>query len=262
MKLDWITVAAQIVNFLILVWLLRRFLYDPVIRAMERREERIAARLQEAEDKKVEAEKEAKAFRDKQVDLERQSEEVLVQARKEAEEERRCLERAAREETDQQRREWMKLLEDHKNIFVKDLRRRSMEHFYALARQALAELADTELDGRMATVFTDRLHKLDRETQDKLQEGCRRAGGVVTVSSGFELAPEVRRRITRAVHEHILEGAEVTYEKKEEIACGIELKAGSQVISWNLDSYFDQLEQAISEEISTEAAPAVGDTGA
>ena len=35
---DWFTVIAQIINFLILVALLKRFLYGPIIRAMERRE--------------------------------------------------------------------------------------------------------------------------------------------------------------------------------------------------------------------------------
>jgi F-type H+-transporting ATPase subunit b len=49
MQIDWLTVIAQIVNFLILVWLLKRFLYHPVITAMDRREQRIAERLQLAE---------------------------------------------------------------------------------------------------------------------------------------------------------------------------------------------------------------------
>ena len=44
MQIDWITVAAQIVNFLILVWLLQHFLYGPITRAMQRREQRIAER--------------------------------------------------------------------------------------------------------------------------------------------------------------------------------------------------------------------------
>ena len=48
MQIDWFTVVAQIVNFLILVWLLKKFLYGPIIRAMDDRERRIASRLEEA----------------------------------------------------------------------------------------------------------------------------------------------------------------------------------------------------------------------
>ncbi len=49
MAIDWITVSAQIVNFLILVWLLKHFLYQPIIRAMDRREQRVSERLNEAQ---------------------------------------------------------------------------------------------------------------------------------------------------------------------------------------------------------------------
>ena len=45
MAIDWVTVSAQIVNFLLLVWLLKRFLYQPVLSAMDRREQDIAERL-------------------------------------------------------------------------------------------------------------------------------------------------------------------------------------------------------------------------
>ncbi|NLX99005.1 MAG: hypothetical protein GXY83_22905 [Rhodopirellula sp.] len=37
MPIDWFTVAAQVVNFLILVWLLKRFLYKPILHAIARK---------------------------------------------------------------------------------------------------------------------------------------------------------------------------------------------------------------------------------
>ena len=58
MLINWFTVAAQIVNFLILVALLKRFLYGPIVRAMAAREERIAAEMAEAPQKRQEAEQE------------------------------------------------------------------------------------------------------------------------------------------------------------------------------------------------------------
>ena len=42
MLIDWFTVAAQALNFLILVWLMKRFLYKPILHAIDAREERIA----------------------------------------------------------------------------------------------------------------------------------------------------------------------------------------------------------------------------
>jgi len=48
MEINWFTVIAQIVNFLILVWLLKRFLYKPVLKAIAEREQKIASRLDAA----------------------------------------------------------------------------------------------------------------------------------------------------------------------------------------------------------------------
>jgi len=49
MLIDWFTVGAQIVNFLILVWLLKHFLYKPILDAIDAREKKIAAELADAE---------------------------------------------------------------------------------------------------------------------------------------------------------------------------------------------------------------------
>jgi F-type H+-transporting ATPase subunit b len=48
MLIDWFTVGAQVLNFLILVWLMKRFLYQPILDAIDAREQRIAAELANA----------------------------------------------------------------------------------------------------------------------------------------------------------------------------------------------------------------------
>ena len=52
MQIDWFTFSAQIINFLVLVWLLKKFLYKPVLAAMEKRKAALVARHQEAEEQK------------------------------------------------------------------------------------------------------------------------------------------------------------------------------------------------------------------
>ena len=57
MLIDWFTVGAQALNFLILVWLMKRFLFKPVLDAIDAREKRIAAAIADADQKKAEATK-------------------------------------------------------------------------------------------------------------------------------------------------------------------------------------------------------------
>jgi F-type H+-transporting ATPase subunit b len=69
MKINWFTVIAQIINFFVLVWLLRRFLYKPVLKAIDERENKIASELKDAKAKETEAKKEQAEFLGKMKNL-------------------------------------------------------------------------------------------------------------------------------------------------------------------------------------------------
>ena len=77
MLLDWFTVAAQIANFAILVWLLKRFLYRPVLDAMAAREKRVRETVAAADRQKAAAEEEANRLREQQDAFARQKEDLL-----------------------------------------------------------------------------------------------------------------------------------------------------------------------------------------
>ncbi|MEQ8493043.1 MAG: F0F1 ATP synthase subunit B, partial [Gammaproteobacteria bacterium] len=62
MLIDWFTVAAQAINFLVLVWLLKRYLYRPILAAVDAREARVMARLTEAQLREREAADAAEAL--------------------------------------------------------------------------------------------------------------------------------------------------------------------------------------------------------
>lgn len=250
MQIDWLTVTAQIANFLVLVWLLQRFLYGPITRAMERRERRIRDRLDEAARKKSEAEDEALAYREKQEELAQRRDRLLAEAREAAQEERRSLEREAREDIEARKRAWLRQLEAQHDDFLRELRRRSSEQFYALARRALGDLAGADLEEQIALSFIKQLERLDKKTRDRVAHGCAEAGGIARIRSRFELPANAKRQITKAFHQRLGDDVQIEYETDKDVICGIELKAGSQTVSWNLDHYLDGLEKAVEEQIS------------
>jgi F-type H+-transporting ATPase subunit b len=100
MLIDWFTVGAQVVNFLILVWLLKRFLYHPILDAIDAREKRIAKELADADAKKAEALKERDEFQHKNEAFEQQRATLMVQAKDEAKTERLRLLDEARQAAD------------------------------------------------------------------------------------------------------------------------------------------------------------------
>ena len=100
MLIDWFTVGAQALNFLILVWLLKRFLYKPILNAIDAREKRIAAELADADAKKAEAQKERDEFQHKNEEFDQQRAALLSKATDEAKAERQRLLDEARKAAD------------------------------------------------------------------------------------------------------------------------------------------------------------------
>ena len=91
MLIDWFTVGAQALNFLILVWLMKRFLYQPILHAIDAREKRIAAKLGDAAKKEAEAKKERDTFLHKNDEFDQQRAALLTKATEEAKTERQRL---------------------------------------------------------------------------------------------------------------------------------------------------------------------------
>jgi F-type H+-transporting ATPase subunit b len=254
MQIDWLTVAAQIVNFLVLVWLLQHFLYGPITRAMQRREERIAQRLADAEQKREAAEEEARAYREKQEELEQQRTKLMEEAREAAAKERRSLEHEARDEVSERKRGWLEQLAAERRSFAADLRRRSADAFYAVARRALGDLADAELEAQIVQAFIRQLDTLDDETLEKIKAAAGTDGGEVVVESRFPLDANLKRQLTRAVHERLGSELNVDYQEAEGLDVGITLVAGSQQVAWTIGHYLDDLERAADQELARETA--------
>jgi F-type H+-transporting ATPase subunit b len=253
MTVDWLTVGAQALNFLVLVYLLRRFLYGPVVRAMARRDEAIAERLREARQQQEEAEAEARRHREAREALEAQRERLLAQAREEADDLRRSLDRALRQEMDQARARWRRELRREQAAFVRDVRRQTAEHFEILARRALGDLASAELESEMVRVLIARLGALDADRREALARAGA-AGTPVRVRSAFDLPAPVKRSLTAALHEALGREVEVAYERAGDVVCGAEIRAGGQSLGWSLDSYLDGLERALADGLGDEAA--------
>jgi len=259
MLIDWPTVAAQVVNFLILLALLKWLLFDRIVRAMDEREEKIADRLEDAQRKKDEAERRSEELAQERRRLEAQRQEKLEQAKEEADQQRRELVRQARNEVDGLRREWKQALQQQQRQFVGELSERAGDALRRALHQALTELADDELQQGTVRVFLGRLEDMDGQKRDRLRQAIEEADGQVTVVSARELPDEARRQVTDAVKRHLHDGARPDFETSRELISGLEIRAHGQALGWSLRRYVQQfgetLGQAVGEEIQSSEPP-------
>lgn len=242
MLVDWFTVIAQIVNFLILVVLLKYFLYDRIIQAMDKREETIQARLEEAKNRRKEAEDEAESYRRKNEELKERREKMIGEAREEADRKLKELTREAREQVDQSRLRWQESLEKEKSAFLQDLKQLAGREVYVLTRKALKDLVDADLEERLVEVFGSKLKAMKKEDKDALKKAIQEEDNKALVRSGFELSTGSRQKITRAVRDEITEQADIAYDTEPQVIMGLELKARGKKVVWSVRDYLEELE--------------------
>jgi len=254
MDIDWITVSAQIVNFLILVWLLKRFLYQPVIRAMDLREQRISDQLSDAQARERQADEAVAQYHEKTKMLELQRDEIMAEAHRHAAQQKKQLLDEAREEVAEAREHWHRQVQQEKAEFLDDLRCHISNATQKIARNALIDLADIELEKQIIQAFLNQLYSLDRESRQRLLNAIDNTSESVRVISTFVLEAATRRHITQMIHAHLKEGVAVEYEESPELLCGVVLSAGEQQLGWNLAGYLQQLSEQFEQTLVT-AAP-------
>jgi F-type H+-transporting ATPase subunit b len=254
MQLDGFTTAAQIVNFLILVALLKRFLYGPIIEAMDSREAHIAARLQEAEVTRDRAAQQTALYHERLQQLQETRETMLVQAREEAEAQRQQLLAQARQEAQQTQMRWHQTLRQEQASFLQELRQHAGHQVCAVARHALAELAHADLEAAVTRVFLERLRDLNDEARHTLATAAHQTQGVV-VRSAFPLPVDLQQQIIRAVHDHLAADVGVQFATEPALLCGIELETLGQKVSWHLTHYLNGLEEQVMAMMRHELEP-------
>ena len=255
MQIDWITVAAQIANFLVLVWLLQRFLYKPITQAMTRREKEIEDRLAEAKDARQAAEEEAETLRARHAELDSEKDQILEDAKQEAQSLRERLEADLREDMESRRETWRSHLEEERESFAKTLRRRAGQQVIAITGHMVQEYARSDLTTEIASGFVARLEDMEEEKREKLADAVARSDDAARIESSVALKPGARGQITRALHKALNTDIAVHYERNEDLVMGVRLIIGEQTLEWSAARYLKRLEGVLDEVIDS-AGPA------
>jgi F-type H+-transporting ATPase subunit b len=247
MLINWFTVIAQVLNFLILVWLLKRFLYRPILNAIDAREKKVADELANADAKEAEAEKEKNEFIRKNEELDQHRATLLNRAKDEAKaEHQRLLEEARKEVSDFRSKQQEALKNDRQNL-NKEISRRAQQEVLAIARKALRDLAGTSLEERTVDVFTQKLRELKGEEKKQLTSALSTSAGPVLVRTAFDLPQAQRDLVKKTIKETLGMEVRARFETAPDLVSGIELTANGQKVAWSIADYLTSLEKSIDE---------------
>ena len=259
MLIDWFTVGAQALNFAILVWLMKRFLYKPVIEAIAQREKRIASQLADAATKKAEAHKEQEEFQQKNKTFDAQRVELLRKATDDANAERTRLLDATRKTAEAESAKRALSLEADARHLDLAIIRRTQKEVFAITRKVLTDLAQTSLEERACAVFVGRLKGLDGAPKQDMAKALKAstAAEPALVHSAFELPPAQRAAIQSALDEILSAKIVLRFETAPELISGIALSANGQKLEWSISEYLGSLAAGVDELLNVKNAPSV-----
>ena len=245
MLFDGFTVCAQLVNFLLLVWLLKRYLYRPILDAVEAREKLIATQLSEAEIQKAAALKERRQLELQNEEFAQQRESRLRTATEEVDRERLKMLADARHEADVLRAGFATKLSSDRLAWEREIVERTQHEVFAITRRTLQDLADVSLEAQIVRVLLNKVQSLSAEANSVLQGQVQRSDHPIIVRSGLELGAQPREQI-QAVLDSIGQGErKVKFETNTDLVCGVEVLVNGHKVAWSVSDYLAQSESAL-----------------
>jgi F-type H+-transporting ATPase subunit b len=253
-QIDWFTFVAQIINFLVLIWLLHRFLYKPIIHAMDEREKKIASELEEARLKKVEAEQKEHEFDQKVKDIESRKSKLLEQAREEADLQQNEMMKEIREEIAGIKKRWEEAIQGEKDAFLTQLKQETGEQIIDLVKNILIDLTDRGLQEQTAAIFFEKLRTLDDKDRKRLKETIEELQiNRAEIYSSFELDGQQKHQLTDLLRGISGRDLECEFNISDELAFGMEIRVGGWCIGWNLKRYLDSLRSNMTDFFSEQS---------
>ena len=247
MQINWFTVVAQVINFLILVWLLKRFLYKPILNAIDEREKKIASQLQNAEDQKAEAKKEKDEFNQKNELFDQEKKELMDKAIAETKEERIRLIEEARNEADKLSAKLEDASKKEQENRNQEIAEKIQHEVFAITRKMLADLASVSLEEQSTNIFTQRLNELKDDDKKKFNEAFKAGSNPIIVRSAFDLPEKQKLEIEKSVKEILGTEIQIQFKTMPELISGIELTTNEYKLSWSISGYLNSFEKSISE---------------
>lgn len=252
MKINWFTVIAQVINFLVLVWLLKKFLYKPILNAIDEREKKIAAQIKDADDKKAAAIKEQDDFKKKNEDFDQQKKGLMDKVVADSNTERDKLLEAAKNDANTLRSNLEKSAKENQENQNEAIAQKTQKQVFDITRKALTDIASISLEEQSANTFIKRLNESKDVEKKQFIDAFKSNGNAILVRSAFDLPEKQREEINNAVDTILGTKTQLQFKTTPELISGIELTTNGYKLAWSFSEYLNSLEKNIAEKMKAQ----------
>lgn len=203
MELDWSTFILEVINFLILVWLLKRFLYQPVLNMVELRRQKIDSELAQARSGQEQVSVLQQQYEARLADWEQEKRGILDNLEQQIAQERSKRMQQLDDEAEQQRLKHQARNQQQQTQWRDQAGAEALQLGSAFTARLLKSLSGPELDLRLQQLFIDQLAVLPEDSLRQLREGWNRDNARIEVTSALPLDEDRQQTIRQALEQKL-----------------------------------------------------------
>jgi F-type H+-transporting ATPase subunit b len=247
MSFSWSTFALQAINFLVLVWLLKRFLFRPVGAIIARRKEEIASAQAQAAAARTAAEQARKDFEAQKLQIESERQAILDRARAQLADERSAMVEAARADAEKLKAAALKRLEEERNLASQQVFAQSIQIAVRIAQRLLQQFPAPCMEDLFLARVLDHLDQLSAVERAELLGDAAHDDHQLLVTTAAPLDSEAAEKWRAALCERFGARSRIEFSSDAELIAGAELKFPRAILRFSWRDALNQAERELAQ---------------
>jgi len=233
-EVNWSTFILEIINFLILVWILKRFLYKPVMDSIVKRRTSIEQSMQEATQKGQEAQALMQQYEHRLEDWEKEKLAAREKLHDEIEQERQQLQKQLHAALAQEKEKANAVAAQQEQEQQRRYEQQAMQNSMRFTSKLLQELTSAELESRLVNHLLEQLSALPDEQRKRLGQALNQHELTAQVQTAFPLPAQQRAQLQQALQ--AISGRELScqFDQDNNLLAGARIQLGPWLLHANL----------------------------
>ncbi len=244
MGFSWVTFIAQIVNLFVLVWLLKRFLYHPIVSTIEKRQAYIENKVKKAEEAARVALNEQKVWEEKQAAFDAERQKKLDTVFQEIERARKEQESIVHQEVAERRQQLQNNLNRETATLQLEIRDLIATRFLELSHKIMQDLSGLSPIEQAVLMFQKKINNLTKTDKKEIKNITKKQNDIL-ISLSDTLSKKAEQNLVVFIQKAfgLTEDVRIRTDKNPDLVLGVEMSVGDRLIEWNLKSYLDTFEE-------------------
>lgn len=250
MKFDLLTYLFEIINFFILLWILKKLLYKPVISVLKKRKEYIDTKIREAEEAQAKVEKLKQEYEKLLQDIENIKKAKLAEITKQVEEEKEKLYKQMKAEIDAEREKFLESLQIEKREVINEIKEFIINYSLQFVSKILVKVSDENLHKNLFKLAIEAIENLPDEDKKSISEELKHQKFIL-IETAYPLTEEEKNKLKDLIKKEFGIEVSIKEEEKKDLIAGVSIHIGSKLIDLSLEGQLSVFQNIMRKKIES-----------